>query len=519
MAKTIYINGTIYTMEANQPQVEAVLVEDGKIVDMGSQKRLEKEAEKTIDLDGCTMLPAFIDAHSHLTGVANGFLQVDLSEISSFSDMAERIKDFMTQNDIPDGKWIVAKGINHAALQEKRLPQKMILDEITNTHPLVVQHASGHSAVCNTMGLQALGITEKTENPVGGKISYDTGILEEMGWISYMDRLPMPAMSELLESFEKAQKLYASYGITTVQEGLFVAQIKDLYQMLQKDGRLWLDVVAYMDLKNSPELIDAFPESKGKYDRHFKVGGYKVLLDGSPQSKTAWTREPYTDGTSGYPMLTDEALTDLMIQAVEAKQQLLMHANGDAAAAQYLRVYRAVKEKVGSLIRPVMIHAQLAQPEQIAEMAELGITPSFFPAHVYHWGDTHIENLGIARAQNISGTHTALEYGLPFTMHQDSPVLLPDMIEMLWCAVERRTKNDVLLGGMQRLTPYEAWKAMTLHSAMQYGEEAEKGSIAVGKHADFVILEHNPMNLSGKALRELLVLATIKDGKVIYRRV
>ncbi len=518
MAKTIYVNGTIYTMQKQSVQTEAVLVEHGKIIDVGSRNRLEKEAEKTIDLDGYTMLPAFIDAHSHLTGVANGFLQVDLSEIHSFADISEKIKDFIKWNAVADGNWVIAKGLNHTALQEKRMPQRIFLDEITDRHPLVLQHASGHVAACNTMGLRTLGITEQTENPAGGKISYDTGILEEMGWLTYMDRLPMPAMSELLAAFEKAQRLYASYGITTVQEGFFVSQIQDLYALLQQQDRLWLDVVAYMDLKNSPELIHAFPKSKGKYHQHFKVGGYKVLLDGSPQSKTAWMLEPYTDGSAGYPMLTDEALEQLIVHAVQEKQQLLMHANGDAAAQQYLRVYRTVKENMGAVPRPIMIHAQLAQPKQIAQMAELGITPSFFPAHVYHWGETHMENLGLARAQNISAMHTALEYGLPFTMHQDSPVLFPDMMEMLWCAVERRTKNDILLGGAQRLTPYEAIKAMTLHAAMQYGEEGEKGSIAKGKHADFVILDQDPMMLSQKALREIQVLATIKDGVVIYRR-
>ena len=297
-----------------------------------------------------------------------------------------------------------------------------------------------------------MGITDKTPDPDGGRIDFAAGLLEENALIQNMDKFPLPTGAELISSFEKAQHLYASKGITTVQEGMFVEQIKGIYAMLYEQNRLWLDVVAYMDLKNSPELIDAFPSCKGTYDHHLKVGGYKALLDGSPQSKTAWVTKPYTDGTKGYPMYSDEELEPLVERAVREQQQLLMHANGDAAADQYLRVYEKVTKKWGPGIRPVLIHGQIMRYDQVEEMARLGITPSFFLAHVYHWGDVHMENLGVERARRISPVRDAKENQISFTLHQDSPVILPDMMETVWCAVNRKTKNGVVLGGEQKLS-------------------------------------------------------------------
>lgn len=514
---TVYTGGTIYTLEPGVSTTEAVLVQNGRIQAIGKRAELEKHGQRIVDLKGKTMLPAFIDSHSHLMGVANGLLQVDLTEAASFDQVKEKIQRFIRENQVPKGKWVLAKGINHGVLQEKRLPEKAFLDEITAQHPLVVQHTTGHSGVLNSKGLEVLDITAQTPDPDGGHIDFATGLLEENAFIQNMERFPLPTGAELMAAFEKAQRLYAANGITTVQEGMFVEQIRDIYTMLYQQNRLWLDVVAYMDLKNNPELIDAFPSCKGKYDRHLKVGGYKVLLDGSPQSRTAWVTKPYADGTSGYPMLSDEELEPLVERAVREQQQLLMHANGDAATDQYLRVYEKVMKKWGPGIRPVLIHGQIMRYDQVREMARLGVTPSFFLAHVYHWGDVHLENLGMERARRISPVREALENQIPFTLHQDAPVIPPNMMETLWCAVNRKTKNGVVLGGEQKLSVYQALQAITVNAAKQYGEEQEKGTIAAGKRADFVILDKDPLKAELEEIRRIQVKMTVKDGQTIYQ--
>lgn len=168
-------------------------------------------------------------------------------------------------------------------------------------------------------------------------------------------------------------------------------------------------------------------------------------------------------------------------------------------------------------LRPVMIHAQLLGADQIPEAASLGILASFFVAHVYHWGDVHIRNFGFDRASKISPAASALRAGFPFTFHQDSPVIPPDMLETVWCAVNRRTEEGILLGGEECISPLEALKAVTIHAAYQYHEENEKGSLHAGKTADFVILDRDPLKTAVSELRYIKVLETIKEGVTVFR--
>lgn len=517
MEKRLYTNGTIVTMERAYPTAEAVLTEGKYILAVGRRDALEKEADHIVNLNGKTMLPSFLDSHGHLMGVANGMLQADVSNAHSFAEIAEQIQRFLRQNAPREGQWVVATGADHGIMQEGRLPSKRFLDRITAAYPLVLQHISGHSGVFNSKGLAVLGITVESQSPAGGTIDYENGLLEENAFLQALEHIPLPDQNALLAAFGQAQRYYASYGITTAQEGMFVKQIHDIYQELYQREQLWMDVVAYVDLKNDPEGVDAFPHCRGKYHHHFRIGGYKVLLDGSPQSKTAWVTRPYTDGTRGLPIWTEDALEAKMTYAIQRGQQLLAHANGDAATDQYLRVYSRVKAQWGPALRPVLIHGQILRADQMAKLVRLEVIPSFFPAHVYHWGEVHIANLGMDRARNISAAGWAQQYGIPFTLHTDAPVVTPNILETMGYAVERKTRGGRRLGGEQRISPYEALQAVTLSVAKQYGEEAEKGSIRAGKLANFVVLDENPMELEGEAWCNTKVRATILAGKCVYR--
>ena len=295
-----------------------------------------------------------------------------------------------------------------------------------------------------------------------------------------------------------------------------------LYQMLESQHMLYLDLVAYADMANSRELLTTFSDRIGRYRNHIKIGGYKIFLDGSPQGRTAWMRTPYKGGGDykGYPTMTDEAVYTAIRTAAKERRQILAHCNGDAASDQYIRMCRRVEEEGYPLksIRPVLIHGQLLGLDQLEAVKEIPLLPSFFVAHVYHWGDTHIRNFGKERADFISPAGSAGRKGIRYTFHQDSPVIEPDMLETVWCAISRKTKKGVTLGEMEKISVLDALKAVTIHAAYQYFEEGEKGSIKPGKHADFVLLDKNPLEVSADEIRQIRVLETIKDGKIIYRR-
>lgn len=530
MSSQLYFNGYILTME--QPlYVEAVFVENGKIIKTGALnvvKRYCRPETEYINLEGKALLPAFIDAHSHLTGYASSLLQVPLDGAISFAEIERRIREFICRHHIAPGEWVQAKGYDHNILRENSPLTRSLLDQAAPDNPLVVHHQSGHTGVLNSHALQALGINANTVPPSGGRIGVKdgelTGYLEENAFIEAVHRVPMPSLNTLAEAIEKIQDKYASYGITTVQEGMMADSLIGLYQYLLQHKKLFLDVVGYVDGFAPDKLLSAFPHSIRRYHEHFRIGGYKIFLDGSPQAKTAWMCAPYADaedGYAGYPALDDHALESVIRLALRENQQLLAHCNGDAAVEQYLSAYQKVRKEWQEDIpdiRPVIIHAQFLRPDQMKRVKQFGMIPSFFVAHVYHWGDTHIKNVGYARASDISAAHSALAHDILFTFHQDAPVIDADMIETVWCAVNRLTKSGVLLGPSERIPTLAALKAVTLYAAYQYFEEKEKGSIREGKRADFVILDQDPLRVELPKLREIQVLQTVKDGKTVYRR-
>ncbi|MGO5029940.1 amidohydrolase [Candidatus Agathobaculum pullicola] len=226
-----------------------------------------------------------------------------------------------------------------------------------------------------------------------------------------------------------------------------------------------------------------------------------------------------TKGNGGYPTMTDEALRQALTAAYRSGMQPLAHCNGDAAAAQYLSAVAEMERSHPDFreLRPVMIHAQLLAPDQMEEVARLGIIPSFFIAHIHQWGDVHLRNLGAERAARISAAGSARSHGIPFTFHQDTPVLPPDMLHTIWCAVERVTKDGVTLGKDERIPVKDALRAITVNAARQYFEEARKGSLRPGKTADLVLLDADPLAVSPDRLRDIRVLETVKAGETVFR--
>lgn len=507
--RTLYKNGSIVTL--THQKCQALMVEDGKIVKLFHDNCIDESHMQVVDLKGRTLMPAFIDSHSHLSGYAMGLLQVDLSSCQSIEDIQKTINDYLIHHQ--DEETIIScKGYHQENLKEKRHITKQELDEISCQRAIVVQHYTGHCGVMNSAALKILGIERETPSLPGGRIDFDKGFLEENAFVVYLQKIPMPSIEAIQKAYQKAQEHYAGYGITTVQDGMIVDALKGIYQRLIDDQTFFLDVVGYVGF-DAVDFMTTFQKHRRQYDHHFKIGGYKMFLDGSPQNKTAWTMEPYTDGTYGYPTLSDQQIHNYLQQAIQENMQVLAHCNGDEAIEHYIQQYEQVHQQD---IRPVIVHAQMLRKSQMKRVQELGMIPSFFLAHVYYFGDIHRKNLG-ERAQTISPLHTALQYGIPFTMHQDTPVIEPNMLETLWIAVDRQSQSGSILGKEERIDIKSAVKALTIQGAYQYFEEKTKGTLEVGKKADMILLSDNPLKVDKHHLRNIEVLETIKDGKVVYQ--
>lgn len=525
--KTIYLNGNIITMDPNYPEVNAIAIENDKIIFVGDENDILNQItvdDKIIDLNGKTMLPGFIDSHSHFIGFANSLSQCDLSSANNFNDIIKLMKKFISVHQIANGETVVGFNYDHNFLEEKKHPDKFILDQISTKHNILIIHASSHMGVANSIMLTNNGLNQDAIDPVGGKYGRIensnelNGYLEENAFIDFQTKAIQINPAQLFKLIVKAQDIYASYGITTIQDGMVNEDLFQLLKYASEQNLLKLDVVSYIDINNSRSTLRNNCNYLNHYVNHLKIGGYKTFLDGSPQGGTAWMSKPYLNGDNGYPVLTDQRLYELISIALDDKQQLLAHCNGDQAANQFISQFEKVHNENPSLNlkRPVMIHGQLVRKDQLTNMAKLNMIPSFFVAHTYYWGDIHLANFGFSRASQISPARSAAKLNIPFTFHQDTPVLMPDMLKTVWCAVNRLTKNGVDLGPDEKINRYEALKAITINGAYQYFEEDVKGSIQVGKIADLVILNDNPLTVAPKLIDQIKVLETIKEGKIIY---
>ncbi len=518
--RKLFANGTILTMNDEQLQTEAVLVKDGLIEATGSLSELRalcgREKAQEIDLEHHTLLPAFVDGHSHILHCAQGLLFAQLSETRTFQEMLDALRTYIVQNRVAPGEWVIGTGYDPERLAEKAHPTRALLDELKDW-PVLVTADSGHMGCLNGFALRLAGINASTPDPEGGKIGHGpdgeaNGYLEEAAFTAVQRFIPPVTPQRLMEGLERAQRLYASYGVATAQEGLLHPEDYAFLKEADETGRLRLDVIGYADIRQRERFAHVQP-NWGLRPGRFRVGGYKMFLDGSPQGRTAWLTKPYlpVEGQDpdyrGYPMMSLEEARHYVQIAADEKQQLLTHCNGDAAIDQLLDAHT-----LPCVTRNVIVHAQTMRADQLARAKTLGLMPSFFVAHVQRYGDQHIRNLGMERAAFISPVGSAERLGLRYTLHQDTPVMPPDMAGTVSCVMRRVTEAGVLLGPQERVDLIAALRGVTTYGAYQYFEEASKGAIKPGMRADLAVMEEDWLNMPPEQIAHSRAVATYKDG-------
>ncbi len=527
----VYYNGTIISMEDSDYEIEAILVEDGIIAKVGTVEKIRKSAStdtEFVDLEGKTLMPSFIDAHGHIAMAAQMSNACNLAKCETFEEVVDTLSEFKAINNIADDDLIFGFGYDHNFLPNEQHPTKDILDQVSADIPIFLLHTSAHMGCVNSKVLDLMSVNETTENPSGGifgRVENSTepnGYLEENAMFSVMGLVNDKLQVDIFEAMRKTQLEYLRNGITTAQEGASNKETVGLLTMLAEQDKLLIDIVSYPII--TPEVTEIF-ETHSKYVNQyynkFKIGGYKVVLDGSPQGKSAWLTKPYENSGdyAGYPWFEDAQVEEFMDIAIRDNQQVLVHCNGDASGDQFLNSYEKALEKANGSqslankdLRPVMIHCQTAREDQLDKMAELDIIPSIFVGHVYYWGDVHLRNLGPERGTNVSPVQTAFDRNLIVNFHQDTPVTEPNPLLSVWAAVNRVTRGGIVLGEHQRCTVFDALKAITINGAYSYFEEDVKGTIAEGKIADLVILDNNPLEIDPMKIKDIKVLETIKNG-------
>lgn len=539
MDKVIYYNGQVISVDENNSIYEAILIEDGVIKNIGTNKKIlnYKNDAKLVDLEGKAILPGFIDSHGHIVALSQASIMLDLSDINTRDELIENLKEYLENNKFDDGKWLLSMGYDNCKFDDKKHPTKFELDMVSTEVPIFVTHASGHVACVNSKGLELLGYAgEDYTVPEGGVVQTvdgskeANGVLEENAFLAESKKkcIPAPTFEMVLEALEKAQDLYASFGITTAQDASVDEAVNQILNAAANFGKLKLDIIGYAVQPVTQKLMGEKSTFDAKYFNHYKLLGGKTWLDGSPQAKTAWLTKPYyiipqgqKEDYSGYGTQPDDKVTEYFKMCIKNNLQVNVHCNGDAAADQFIRCYKNAMQDVVSVVdlRPVMVHCQTVREDQLDEMKKIGIIPTFFLDHIHYWGDYHYESvLGPKRANRISLAGSALKKGMNFTLHQDPPVKMPIMTFTIHNAVNRVTQKGRILGEDQKLSVMDAIRGVTINGAYQYFEENIKGSIEVGKFADLVILDKSPLAIGSNEIKNIEILETIKNGKSIFKR-
>jgi hypothetical protein len=490
------------------------------------------------DLAGKTLVPGFVDGHSHFCSLVDVQTQAlcaspPAGPCKTVADVIAALKAVQARRKLGPGKFVMGFGYDPELLAEKRPPSKQELDSAFPENPVILVHVSGHGAMLNTKALAAYDVTAATPTPPGGVIGREpgsnepNGLLFETAFLPIFAKVPGPGDDETLEILKAGQDLYLRAGITTAQEGATMKHQVDLLRILANRGDLKLDVVMLPFIAE----IDAIfagqpPRNETEYKNRLRIGGVKVVMDGSPQGRTAAFTTPYlTDGPAGQKNWRGElsfpqpVLNEWVKKVYDGGATLFVHCNGDAAIDALLEAHRFASGDDPAKPRgTVGVHSQFIRRDQLEKYRAWKITPSFFTIHCFYFGDTHVANRGRSQADFISPMKSARALGLRPANHTDFNVAPLDQLFTIHTAVNRISRSGQTIGADERVTPMQALEAITIDGARIYGEEAKKGSIEVGKAADFAVLSANPLTVPPATIETIRVEETIKDGQTVWKR-
>jgi hypothetical protein len=541
LQQTLYHGGDIITMAGEEPNyAEALVQREGKIIFTGSKAdamaRFEGKAD-LVDLEGKTMLPGFMDAHSHYI---NSLLVANQCQLyappsgpgKDIESIIATLKTFVKERNIQRGDMIMGYGYDDTVMPNGNLLNRDILDEAFPDNPVRVEHVSMHGCVLNSLAMKKYGISSATKTPPGGVIVRKPGTQEPFGLIMETAFLPImeqsdPMTAEQEVTLSKAgQMLYAEAGITTAHEGAsHLPQIETIKRASEAGANI-IDVVAYPFITDVDKILELVPREEWlTYKNNFKIGGVKITIDGSPQGRTAFFTTPYLDGGpageknwTGEMTFPQDMANDMVKKVFNMEVPLILHCNGDGAIDAFLASYEYARD--GDYSKPwnvTSIHSQFMRKDQMPKFVEYGIRPSFYTLHTYYFYEAHLKNRGFKQAQYISPMRDAIDLGMRPTNHTDFVVAPLDQMFMLYSAVNRISRAGAEVGLDQTVTPFEGLKAMTIFVAEQYDEQSSKGTLEKGKRADLVILDKNPLKVSPNAIKDIKILQTIKDGTTVYK--
>ncbi len=527
----IIFGGPIITINQNQPLVDAVGMRGEKIVSVGSLEDVKQamgEKCTVIDLKGNTLLPGFTDCHMHPMGFINHLLNPDLTDVKSLIELQSQLKDESKRRN--EDEFIIAYNFSEEKFDNAILPTRWDIDKSCPNHPVFILRYDGHIGIANTKALKIAKLDEETIVPEGGEIRKDkngklTGVISEKALNLIFSSISIPDDKLIKAAAIKASKYLAQRGLTSIH-GVINADNRfkednrktdefSLYQSIQNN--LWQDCYTFIETEYPDRFIELsnFFVQKGKSDDELKIGGLKLYLDGSFGAKTACMFEPFTDAPEecGFCVIEEEDIYEKMKVAHNNSSQIIIHAIGDKANRIAVDLYKKLlTEFPRNDHRHRIEHASMLTSDVIRDMATYGIIASCQPPFItseYNW---IAKRIGEERCKYTYPMKSIVHAGVVLASGSDCPVEDPNPILGLHALV---TRNSFV--PEECLSIEEALKSYTINAAYAAFEETIKGTIEVGKYADLVILDKNPLNTPEDKIQEIRVMETIIRGKKVFK--
>jgi len=518
-ADTALINGNIVTMNPSKPKAQAVAVLNSRIVEVGTNAEVEEWIGKNtsvIDLEWKTVVPGLIDTHVHMTDFGRSLTWINLRGVKSIKEMQRRLR--VRTQETPKGKWILGRGWDQDRFKEGRYPTRWDLDKVSPFNPVVFNRVCSHICVVNSKALELANITKETLPPPSGQIDRDpetgepTGILREAAKDLVWNITPEPSEEELIKACSLACEKAVEAGLTSVHWLIYKPVEIRILQRLREQGKLPLRVYILIPIEFLSCLADA-GLSTGFGDHILRIGGVKVLADGSLGARTAALNKPYDDepSTKGILCCGQKELYQMIVGAQKLGFQVCAHAIGDRAVNMVLNAFEEALKGSRNMRRHRVEHASVLSKELVNRLKRLGLIVCVQPHFVI--SDFWVEaRLGLSRARWTYLFKSLIKSGVLIAGGSDCPVEPISPLLGVYALVARESFLE------ERVSVAEALRVYTLNAAYASFEEDVKGSIETGKLADFTVLSHDPLRIKAEKIKDIRVEMTIVGGKIVFSR-
>ncbi len=532
MSKLLLLNGNIYTSPNFQKKVEAVYIENGRIVALGANSELKLQFYRadieTIDLEGSSVYPGLVDNHMHLPGHGMRLKMLDLSTAKSKQEMLHLVKQRLDST--PEGEWVLGFNWNENLFDIPLIPTIQELDQLSQRHPIFLTRTCTHVYIANTTSFQRAGIHEGSSDPVGGAYGRDAkgqlnGLIFENASIPFYEVQPKPDYEDKKDNVRQAIKHALSLGLTAAhtEDLRYLGDMETLlriYRELQEEGLYFRTnhLIYYPHLSE----LDELDMTTGDGDEWLCIGAVKIFSDGSIGGRTALLSEPYYDApnTKGMAIHSQEEFNEITQEARKRNMPIAVHAIGDGGAEITIRAMEAFPVQQVSRYRDRLIHAQVIRRDQIERLKKLQAVVDIQPRFVASDFPWVIERVGKARYDCLYPWKTLLKSGIPCGGGSDAPIEPLDPLLGIHAAVTRRKPEEKNNGYIEKekLSIAEAVRLFTFGSAQTATEETERGSIEVGKYADLTVLDKDLLKIEPDDILNAKTAMTIVNGMMAYRR-